>query len=141
MAKHGKRAGSPSRQAPPSSNSNSGKANSPKGKPRGPARERPDELTHCKPPSAVFKEVPLALIDMDEQARQRPIDPHAVVERVESIERHGLLQPICVQELPPSDGDQLRYKLVFGAHRLAAMRQLHSDDPAGPIPRTRLSLS
>ena len=37
-----------------------------------------------------------------------------------SIAKHGLLQPIIVQE----NGDAGRYKLVCGARRLAACRML-----------------
>jgi hypothetical protein len=51
----------------------------PKDEPQGSAPERPEELAHRTPPSAVLKSIPLALIDVDEQARQRRIDPDAVV--------------------------------------------------------------
>jgi ParB-like chromosome segregation protein Spo0J len=123
----------PGQGDPPTPQVKSGEPTSPTGEPQGPALERPEELAHRTPPTAVFKEVALAAIAMDEQARQRPIDPDAVVGRAESIGQHGLLQPICVQQLAPGDGDQPRYKLIFGAHRLAAMRQLHPDDPGATI--------
>jgi ParB-like chromosome segregation protein Spo0J len=70
---------------------------------------------------------------MDEQARQRPIDPPSVLKRAESIGRHGLLQPIGLLQLASRDAGQPHYKLLYGAHRLAATRRLHPDDPGAVI--------
>jgi ParB-like chromosome segregation protein Spo0J len=90
------------------------------------------EPAHHKP-SAEVRLIPLSQIGMGDKARHRPIHPDAVVELGKSIEVHGLLQPIGLLQLAPNDAGQPQFKLVYGAHRLAAMQQLHPDDPAATI--------
>ena len=50
-------------------------------------------------------------------ARKRPVSPEKVADIQRSIAQQGLLQPIGVK--PDGDG----FKLVFGAHRLAAFQE------------------
>jgi ParB family chromosome partitioning protein len=59
--------------------------------------------------------LPLASIDADD--RLRDVDPGRVDELALSMDERGLLQPIEVREA----GE--RYRLVMGAHRLAAARK------------------
>lgn len=61
-------------------------------------------------------DLPLALIDADD--RLRPVSPAAVADLAVSIGEGVLAHPITVR---PEGG---RFKLVVGAHRLAAFRQL-----------------
>lgn len=66
---------------------------------------------------------PLMLSMIEVGKRERPLDP-ATVERLgESISAQGLLQPIGVQKKGSGDG----YRLMYGAHRLAAMTKLNED--------------
>ena len=49
----------------------------------------------------------------------RPLDEKIVVELMDSIRSNGLLQPITVKTV-----GEKRYRLVFGSHRLEAVRRL-----------------
>jgi ParB family chromosome partitioning protein len=51
--------------------------------------------------------------------RLRELDEAIVKELIESIKANGLLQPIIVRPI-----DNLRYELVFGLHRLEAVKRL-----------------
>lgn len=69
--------------------------------------------------AAVF--LPLAEIEVP--ARLRPVDEAYVAVLATSIDDHGLEQPIVVR--PVAGGDDVTpYRLVAGAHRLAAVRSL-----------------
>lgn len=78
----------------------------------------------------------IVLIPLDEihvGARQRPVDPGKAVELAKSIEQVGLLQAIGL--VPDTSGPPSAYRLVFGAHRLEAMRLLeHLAVPAYVLP-------
>jgi ParB/RepB/Spo0J family partition protein len=75
-----------------------------------------------------IRTIPLATIDMDEGARLRPLDPAKVAELAASIKTHGLLQPIGVQ-IVKSGRFTSRYRLIYGAHRLAAAILLNEENP------------
>jgi len=75
-----------------------------------------------------IRSVPLTTIDMDEGARLRPLDPAKVAELAASIKTHGLLQPIGVQIIK-SGRFTSRYRLIYGAHRLAAAILLNEENP------------
>lgn len=62
--------------------------------------------------------IPLAEIEVGE--RLRPVDPDWVATLAAWIARDGQLQPIDVCRLP----GRSTYRLVFGAHRLAALQRL-----------------
>jgi hypothetical protein len=55
----------------------------------------------------------------------REISPAAVDAFVETIERDGQLQAICVRDDPEADG---RFILVFGRHRLEAFRKMRREE-------------
>jgi ParB family chromosome partitioning protein len=63
-------------------------------------------------------EIDIATIEANPDQPRQQIDPLALAELAVSIERHGLLQPIIVQEWND------RYLLVAGQRRLLAHRQL-----------------
>ncbi len=60
----------------------------------------------------------ISISSISVENRKRPVDPATVAELKKSIEQQGLLQNIGVQET------QLGYRLVFGAHRLEAVKSL-----------------
>ena len=60
----------------------------------------------------------ISISSISVENRKRPVDPATVAELKKSIEQQGLLQNIGVQET--SSG----YRLVFGAHRLEAVKAL-----------------
>lgn len=62
--------------------------------------------------------LPVAAIVVER--RQRPVDEGKARDIARSIEHQGLLQPIGVQ----ASDDAETYRLVYGAHRLAAMHVL-----------------
>jgi len=72
-----------------------------------------------------FAVVTLAVASIVVGVRKRPVDTVVVREIAQSIERHGLLQPIGVVAVSDEPGT---YSLVFGAHRLAAYRLLEVEE-------------
>src|SRR5215471_12653177 len=72
-----------------------------------------------------FEVVTLAVASIVVGVRKRPVDTAVVREIAQSIERHGLLQPIGVVAVSDEPGT---YSLVFGAHRLAAYRLLEVEE-------------
>lgn len=67
-------------------------------------------------------DMPLSLIDSEGQSVRDATDDDHVVELAMSISRHGLLEPIVVEE--KEDG---RYQLLAGFHRLAAFHRLRKE--------------
>jgi ParB-like chromosome segregation protein Spo0J len=65
--------------------------------------------------------------------RERPLDKERVAELAESIKREGLLQPIGVRRAVSKGNQRGNYRLVYGAHRLAAAQLLAKDDPAQAV--------
>ncbi len=71
-----------------------------------------------KEEGSVYAEIPLSLIDTEGQTVRELKDDDHVIELAMSISKHGLLEPIVVQE---NNG---RYQLLAGLHRLAAFHRL-----------------
>jgi len=63
----------------------------------------------------------IAIDDIDDRDRLRPIDPLRAQAYAASIEAEGLAQPISVRPNHDADG---RYTLIDGGHRLAAFKIL-----------------
>ena len=63
----------------------------------------------------------IALADIDAADRLRPVDPDHAAFIAASIEQRGLLTPITVRA---SDDTRFGWRLVAGAHRLQALRDL-----------------
>lgn len=75
------------------------------------------------------KNIQVANISLGE--RKRPVSPEKVADIQRSIAQQGLLQPIGVK--PDGDG----FKLVFGAHRLAAFQEAGTAEiPAMVLPES-----
>jgi ParB family chromosome partitioning protein len=70
--------------------------------------------------------VNIAIDKIDDADRLRPVDPNWVEVIKESIAAEGQLQPI---EVAPASGGM--YRLISGAHRVAAMRLLGRETIAG----------
>ena len=68
---------------------------------------------------------PVGLHHIDVVDRERPIDKEKVAELAESIQREGLLQPIGLRRTANSG----HYRLIYGAHRLAAAKLIYENDP------------
>lgn len=67
-------------------------------------------------------DLPLFLVDSEGQSVREATDDDHVVELAMSISKHGLLEPIVVEET--KDG---RYQLLAGFHRLAAFYRLRKE--------------
>ena len=76
-----------------------------------------NQLNEGGPP--IILEIPLPLIDTEDQSVREAQDDDHVVELAMSITKHGLLQPIVVEK--KKDG---RYQLQAGFHRLVAFHRL-----------------
>jgi ParB family chromosome partitioning protein len=82
-----------------------------------------------------LREIDLAAITPNPHQPRRVFDPVALQALTDSIERHGLLQPICVREVTAD-----RYQIIAGERRFRAVAALHwasvpaivthTDDPA-----------
>lgn len=82
-----------------------------------------------------LREIDIDQIEPNPNQPRRHFDEDALAALAQSIERHGLLQPICVREV---DAD--RYQIIAGERRYRATRRLHwatipaivtqTDDPA-----------
>lgn len=85
--------------------------------------------------AAGVREVDLAQLAPDPDQPRRHFDPVRLAQLAASIRAHGLLQPLVVrQEGLGTEGD-MRYTVIAGGRRLAAIRQLVDgpdavDDPA-----------
>jgi ParB-like nuclease domain len=74
---------------------------------------------------------PISILDIDippERARQ--VDERAVLELACSIKANGLLQPIGI--VRQRDNPQ-RFRLIYGAHRLAALKMLVNTSSSGVV--------
>lgn len=69
-----------------------------------------------------IRTIAVASIDAVMSSRKRPVSPEKVADIQRSITQQGLLQPIGVK--PVGDG----FRLVFGAHRLAAFQESGTPD-------------
>jgi len=69
----------------------------------------------------------VGLDSIDIAADRRPLNEERVRELAESFRTVGLLQPIGLRMKP--DGFNMRYDLIWGAHRLAAAKLLAANDP------------
>lgn len=82
-----------------------------------------DTMFSLSPDHPEVSEVELSKIQPNPSQPRKSIDPEALAELASSIEQHGLLQPIVVQQLERSD----KYVLVAGQRRLLAHQELGRD--------------
>ncbi|MEK7625006.1 MAG: ParB N-terminal domain-containing protein, partial [Patescibacteria group bacterium] len=85
----------------------------------------PDQMDEMAQDEVVL----IALDDIDESDRLRPVDMDFAQAIASSIEKSGLLQPIDICQLP-NQKSKKPYRLVAGGHRMEAHRILgHTSIP------------
>jgi ParB family transcriptional regulator, chromosome partitioning protein len=79
-------------------------------------------------PGATYAEVPLDAIRPNPRQPRTVFDEDALAELVHSIREIGVLQPVVVRPVTPTDeADQVRYEIVMGERRWRASREAGRD--------------
>ncbi|MGL5818961.1 MAG: ParB/RepB/Spo0J family partition protein [Phycicoccus sp.] len=78
-------------------------------------------------PGARYAEVPLDAIRPNPRQPRTVFDEDALAELVHSIREIGVLQPVVVRPVAPTDGDPVRYEIVMGERRWRASREAGRD--------------
>jgi ParB family chromosome partitioning protein len=79
-------------------------------------------IAEANPVGAVYREIDPASIEPNPRQPRQVFDEEALAELVHSIREFGLMQPIVVRALPPTDA-RPRYQLVMGERRWRAAQQ------------------
>ena len=90
------------------------------------------------PPEPLIREVPLSCLALaPENVRKTPANQFAEAELVASIKAHGLLENLVARADDPAPDGAVRFAVVAGGRRLAALKALAEDgtlDADHPVP-------
>lgn len=83
------------------------------------------QLTYNNNPTEQ-REIPLEeiLADNEFNCREEEISPETIIDLVESIKEHGLIEPIVVQPIEHATNPNLKYRIVAGYRRFSAVKFL-----------------
>ena len=90
------------------------------------------------PPEPLIREIPLSCLALaPENVRKTPANQFAEAELVASIKAHGLLENLVARADDPAPDGAVRFAVVAGGRRLAALKALAEDgtlDADHPVP-------